>query len=218
MSIFSIFYDIIIIFIGLKFDQLSKDVIEIFPKICISNLLTATTDVLEKRFIETVIEVSDCCQENYHLKSVLHVDSEQVDSEESFNLIADLIEQKKQSDNNVAIVCEKGKKLAATLALTHPIKYDGYKTKNAAELVLRKVPNLNLDEKIMEKLKKWEWKVRKERMIKRSVEMAASQLPLLSVMALFWFGLRMLQEKVEKEHRREREGCDYDYFDIIRWP
>ena len=55
-------------------------------------------------------------------------------------------------------------------------------------------------------------------MIKRSVEMAASQLPLLSVMALFWFGLKMLQEKVEKEHRREREGCDYDYFDIIRWP
>ena len=163
MSIFSIVYDIIIIFIGLKFDQLSRDVIEIFPKISISNLLTATTDVLEKRFIETVIEVSDCCQENYHLKSVLHVDSEQVDSEESFNLIADLIEQKKQSDNNVAIVCEKGKKLAATLALTHPIKYDGYKTKNAAELVLRKVPNLNLDEKIMEKLKKWEWKAELQR-------------------------------------------------------
>ena len=203
---------------GLKCEQLSHDVTEVFPRIATANLLTLTGKILEKNNIETVIEVSEACQENYHLKSVLHIDTEHVDSDESFNLIADLIEQKKQSDNNVAIVCEKGQQLATTLALTHPIKYEGYKTRVAADIVLKKKPQLKLNENVMMKLKKWEWKVRKERMIKRSVEIAVSQLPLMSVMALFWLGIRMLQEKVEREHRKEKDICDYDYFDIIRWP
>ena len=71
---------------------------------------------------------------------------------------------------------------------------------------------------LLARLRTWEWSVRRERLIRRSVEVAASQLPLVSVMALFWLGIRLLQEKVEREHRREQEGGDYEYFDIIRWP
>ena len=198
--------------------ELSKEAIELFPGINVANFLTITTGTLEKNDIETIIEVSDKCQENNHLRSVLHVDANKVDTEESFNLIADLIDQKKQSDSNVAIVCEKGPNLAAALSLTHPIKYDGYKTAKAAQIVLKKKPNIELDERLMAKLKKWEWKVRKERMLRRSVEVAASHLPLMSVMALFWLGIRMLQDKVEREHRREEKLGDCDYFDIIRWP
>jgi len=204
---------------GLKNEELSKDVTELFPRINIANFLTVSGWMLEKNNIETVIEVSDFSQENDHLKSVLHVDAQNADGEENFNLIADLIEQKKLTDSSVAIICEKGPQVAATLSLTHPIKYDGVKTSKAAEIVLKKKPSIQLDERIMRKLKLWEWKVRKERMIRRTVELTASQLPLMSVMALFWLGLRMLQDKVEREHRRdEKDLCDYDYFDIIRWP
>ena len=199
-------------------NELSKDATELFPRINVANFLTITTGTLQRNDIETVIEVSDKCQENNHLRSVLHVDANKVDTEENFNLIADLIDQKKQSDSNVAIVCEKGLNLAATLSLTHPIKYDGHKTSKAAQIVLKKKPNTELDGRLMARLKKWEWKVRKERMFRRSVEVAASHLPLMSVMALFWLGIRMLQEKVEREHRRDKELGESDYFDIIRWP
>ena len=152
--------------------ELSREATELFPGINVANFLTITTGTLEKNDIETIIEVSDKCQENNHLRSVLHVDANKVDTEESFNLIADLIDQKKQSDSNVAIVCEKGPNLAAALSLTHPIKYDGYQTSKAAQIVLKKRPNTELDERLMAKLKKWEWKVRKERMLRRSVEVA----------------------------------------------
>ena len=203
---------------AIKCDQLSSDVKELFPRINIASFLTISAQTLEKNDIETVIEVSDNSQENNHLKSVLHVDAQNVDTEENFNLIADLIDRKKQVDSSVAIVCEQGPQLAATLSLTHPIKYDGYKTSKAAAVVLKKRPGTELDERLLARLRAWEWSVRRERLIRRSVEVAASQLPLVSVMALFWLGIRLLQEKVEREHRREQEGGDYEYFDIIRWP
>merc|ERR1719412_929660 len=194
---------------AIKCDQLSSEVKELFPRINIASFLTISAQTLEK---------SDNSQENNHLKSVLHVDAQNVDTEENFNLIADLIDRKKQVDSSVAIVCEQGPQLAATLSLTHPIKYDGYKTSKAAAVVLKKRPGTELDERLLARLRTWEWSVRRERLIRRSVEVAASQLPLVSVMALFWLGIRLLQEKVEREHRREQEGGDYEYFDIIRWP
>ena len=203
---------------GLRDDVMSRNVTELFPRINVANFYTVSSRTLERNNIETVVEISDHAQENNHLKSVLHVDTKNVENEESFDLIADLIEQKKQADSNVAIVCENDTKLAATLTLTHPIKYDGHKIRQAAEIVLKKRPSVKLDERLMMKMKKWEWKVRKERMLRRSVELAASHLPLLSVVTLFWLGIRLLQEKVEREHKREKDCCDYDYFDIIRWP
>ena len=53
--------------------ELSKEAIELFPGINVANFLTITTGTLEKNDIETIIEVSDKCQENNHLRSVLHV-------------------------------------------------------------------------------------------------------------------------------------------------
>ena len=196
---------------------MSRNVMELFPRINVANFFTVSTKTLERNNIETVIEISDCTQENNHLNSVLHVDTKNVENEESFDLIADLIEQKKLRDSNVAIVSENNS-LSATLSLTHPIKYEGLKTLKAADIVMKKRPTLKLDQNLLLKMKKWEWKVRKERMLKRSVEMVATQLPLLSVVGLFWLGLRFLQDKVEREHRKDKECPDYDYFDIIRWP
>ena len=118
-----------------------------FPRINIASFLTISAQTLEKNDIETVIEVSDNSQENNHLKSVLHVDAQNVDTEENFNLIADLIDRKKQVDSSVAIVCEQGPQLAATLSLTHPIKYDGYKTSKAAAVVLKKRPVVTVSTK-----------------------------------------------------------------------
>merc|ERR1719445_2590912 len=66
--------------------ELSRDATELFPGINVANFLTITTGTLEKNDIETIIEVSDKCQENNHLRSVLHVDANKVDTEESLTL------------------------------------------------------------------------------------------------------------------------------------
>ena len=191
---------------------------ELFPGISIASYLTVSEAALDKNFIETVVEISENIQEHNHLKSILHVDRENSETEENFNLIADLVEQKKKCNKSVGIICEGSTQIAAALCMTHPIKYDGIETGKAAEIVLKKKPQVKLDDKLLAKMKKWEWKVKKERWLKRSVEMAASQLPLLSVVGLFWLAMRILQDKVEREHKGEKDPAEYNYFDIIRWP
>ena len=191
---------------------------ELFPGISMASYLTVSDAALDRNLIETVVDISENIQEHNHLKSILHVDRENSETEENFNLIADLVEQKKKCNANVGIICEGSSQTAAALCMTHPIKYDGIETNKAAQIVLKKKPQVKLDDKLLLKMKKWEWKVKKERWLKRSVEAAASQLPLLSVVALFWLGLRILQDKVEREHSEDKDPAEYNYFDIIRWP
>ena len=210
---------IIIYFVVSKKEEVSHEVTELFPGISVASYLTVSEAALERNMIETVVEISEKIQEHNQLKSILHVDRENAETEENFHLIADLVEQKKKSDASVGIICEESAQLAAALCLTHPIKYDGIETSKAAQIVLKKKPQMKLDDKLLAKMKKWEWKVRKERFVKRSVEMAASQLPLLSVVGLFWLAMRILRDKVEREHRADdKEAAEYDYFDILRWP
>ena len=198
---------------------MSHEVTELFPGINVASYLTVSESALDRKSIETVVEVSEKIQEHNQLKSILHVDRENAETEENFHLIADLVEQKRRSEASVGIICEESAQLAAALCLTHPIKYDGIETFKAAQIVLKKKPQMKLDDKLLAKMKKWERKVRKERFLKRSVEVAASQLPLLSVVGLFWLAMKILQDKVEREHRAEgRDPAEYDYFDILRWP
>ena len=204
-----------------KKEEISHEVTELFPGINVASYLTVSEAALDRNMIETVVEISEKIQEHNQLKSILHVDRENAETEENFHLIADLVEQKKKCDASVGIICEESAQLAAALCLTHPIKYDGIETSKAAQIVLKKKPQMKLDDKLLAKMKKWERKVRKERFLKRSMEGAASQLPLLSVVGLFWLAMRILQDKVEREHRGdEKEGAEsnYDYFDILRWP
>ena len=201
-----------------KKEEISHEVTELFPGISVASYLTVSDAALDRNSIETVVEISENIQEHNHLKSILHVDRENSETEENFNLIADLVEQKKKYNANVGIICEGSSQIAAALCMTHPIKYDGIETDKAAQIVIKKKPQVKLDDKLLLKMRKWEWKVKKERWLKRSVEAAASRLPLLSVVALFWLAIRILQDKVEREHTADKDSAEYNYFDIIRWP
>ena len=201
-----------------KLDQLSKEATELFPQIFTGSFLTLSQSIISKCSLTGVIGISKSLHDIQGVETVMHIQTKAASTEESFNMLADAMENMKQSGKNVLIACEDSIGTAATLAIPHAVKYQSMSVRQAKQLVLKKRKTLDLDQPTLIKLLVWEKKLRRVQFCEKLVKSASTHLPVMSVFALLCFALRLFQDEIERQHQLEKQTPEYPYFDILRWP
>jgi len=203
---------------GATQDQLSKEVTEIFPGVHLGSFLTLSENSTTKHKITTVIEISREKHDIPAADAVIHIQMNGAATDESFDKIADNIENAKSEESNTLISCEESTGLAATLSIAYAIKYEGMSVKDASKSVSKRRPKAELDQTTLIKLSAWERKLRRKQLCQKTMQMLRAWLPMVSVLGLLCLALRLFQDEIERQHQMEKETPEYEYFHILKWP
>jgi len=204
---------------GTHKDQLSKEVTEVFPGLHISSFLTLPENSFSKHDIKTVIELSDNIHDLKNTK-VLHINLSKVAKalDDTFSIVADEVVNAKKQDHAVLISCEETTGLAATICMAYLIKYEGWNVKTAAYIIKERRPNIVLDQTMIVQLEAWKHQLWKQKLFENMFHLFVSWIPLLLLIGVFVFLLRMYQEEVERIYMEDKQTPEYEYFDILKWP
>jgi hypothetical protein len=197
---------------------LSKEVTEVFPGVHLGSFLTLSENCNTKHKIATVIEI---CREVHDIPAVdavIHIQMNGAATDESFDKIADNIENTKNEGSNALISCEESTGLAATLSIAYAIKYEGMSVKDASKNVSKRRPKAELDQTTLIKLSAWERKLRRKQLCQKTMQMLTDWLPMVSVLGLLCLALKLFQDEIERQHQIEKETPEYEYFHILKWP
>lgn len=203
---------------GAKQDQLSNEVTEIFPGLHLGSFLTLSENCITKQGIATVVEISTELHDVPKVNTVTHIQINGASTDESFDKIADRVEEAKKEGGNALISCEENTGLAATLSIAYAIKYKGMTARVASRTVSKRRPKADLDQTTLIKLSTWEWKLRRKNLYQNTMKMAATWLPMVSVLALLCLMLKIFQDEIERQHQLEKTTPEYEYFHILKWP
>jgi len=204
---------------GTHKDQLSKEVTEVFTGLNISSFLTLSENSLSKHDIKTVIELSHNHQDVRNTE-VFHINLSKVTEplDDIFSKVADKVSDAKKEENAVLITCEDSTGLAAIMCMAYLIKYEGLDVKTAAKIMKERRPNSVLDQHMMVQLETWKKKLWKQKLLENLINLVLSWIPLLLILGVFVFLLRMFQEEIERIYKEDKQTPGYEYFDILRWP
>ena len=125
---------------------MSKEVTEVFPGVHLGSFLTLSENCITKHKIATVIEISREVHDIPAADAVIHIQMNGAATDESFDKIADNIENTKNEVSNALISCEESTGLAATLSIAYAIKYEGMSVKDASKDVSKRRPEAELDQ------------------------------------------------------------------------
>jgi len=203
---------------GAKQDQISNEVTEVFPGLHLGSFLTLSENCITKHGIATVVEVSKELHDVPTVDTVTHIQMHGASTDENFDKIADRVEEARKEGGNTLISCEENTGLAATLSIAYAIKYKGMTARVASKTVSKRRPKAGLDQTTLIKLSAWEWKLRRKLLYQNTMNMVATWLPLVSVLALLCLGLRLFQDEIERQHQEEKTTPEYEYFHILKWP
>jgi len=203
---------------GAKQDQISNEVTEIFPGLHLGSFLTLSENCIAKHGIATVVEVSKELHDVPAVGTVTHLQTNGASTDESFDKIADRVEEARKEGGSTLISCEENTGLAATLSIAYAIKYKGMTARVASKTVSKRRPKAGLDQTTLIKLSAWEWKLRRKQLYKNTMNMVATWLPMVSVLALLCLALRLFQDEIERQHQEEKTTPEYEYFHILKWP
>lgn len=191
---------------------------EVFPGVHLGSFLTLSENCNTKHKIATVIEISREVHDIPAADAVIHIQMNGAATEESFDKIADNIENTKNEGSNALISCEESTGLAATLSIAYAIKYEGMSVKDASKNVSKRRPKAELDQTTLIKLSAWERKLRRKQLCQKTMQMLTAWLPMVSVLGLLCLALRLFQDEIERQHQMEKETPEYEYFHILKWP
>ena len=206
------------LFLGAKQDQISNEVTEIFPGLHLGSFLTLSENCIAKHGIATVVEVSKELHDVPAVGTVTHLQTNGASTDESFDKIADRVEEARKEGGSTLISCEENTGLAATLSIAYAIKYKGMTARVASKTVSKRRPKAGLDQTTLIKLSAWEWKLRRKQLYQNTMNMVATWLPMVSVLALLCLALRLFQDEIERQHQEEKTTPEYEYFHILKWP
>ena len=191
---------------------------EVFPGVHLGSFLTLSENCNTKHKIATVIEISREVHDIPAADAVIHIQMNGAATDESFDKIADNIENTKNEGSNALISCEESTGLAATLSIAYAIKYEGMSVKDASKNVSKRRPKTELDQTTLIKLSAWERKLRRKQLCQKTMQMLTAWLPMVSVLGLLCLALRLFQDEIERQHQMEKETPEYEYFHILKWP
>lgn len=191
---------------------------EVFPGVHLGSFLTLSENCNTKHKIATVIEISREVHDIPAADAVIHIQMNGAATDESFDKIADNIENTKNEGSNALISCEESTGLAATLSIAYAIKYEGMSVKDASKNVSKRRPKAELDQTTLIKLSAWERKLRRKQLCQKTMQMLTAWLPMVSVLGLLCLALRLFQDEIERQHQMEKETPEYEYFHILKWP
>ena len=191
---------------------------EVFPGVHLGSFLTLSENCNTKHKIATVIEISREVRDIPAADAVIHIQMNGAATDESFDKIADNIENTKNEGSNALISCEESTGLAATLSIAYAIKYEGMSVKDASKNVSKRRPKAELDQTTLIKLSAWERKLRRKQLCQKTMQMLTAWLPMVSVLGLLCLALRLFQDEIERQHQMEKETPEYEYFHILKWP
>ena len=191
---------------------------EVFPGVHLGSFLTLSENCNTKHKIATVIEISREVRDIPAADAVIHIQMNGAATDESFDKIADNIENTKNEGSNALISCEESTGLAATLSIACAIKYMGMSVKDASKDVSKRRPEAELDQTTLIKLSAWERKLRRKQLCQKTMQMLTAWLPMVSVLGLLCLALRLFQDEIERQHQMEKETPEYEYFHILKWP
>jgi len=203
---------------GAKQDHLLHEVTEIFPGLHLGSFLTMSESCINKHGIATVVEVSNALHDIPAVDTVTHIQTNGATTDESFDKIADRVEETKKEGGSTLISCEDNTGLAATLSIAYAIKYKGMTARVASKTVSKRRPKACLDQTTLIKLSAWEWKLRRKQLYQNTMNMVSTWLPMVSVLALLCLALKLFQDEIERQHQEEKTTPDYEYFHILKWP
>ena len=191
---------------------------EVFPGVHLGSFLTLSENCNTKHKIATVNEISREVHDIPAADAVIHIQMNGAATDESFDKIADNIENTKNEGSNALISCEESTGLAATLSIAYAIKYMGMSVKDASKDVSKRRPEAELDQTTLIKLSAWERKLRRKQLCQKTMQMLTAWLPMVSVLGLLCLALRLFQDEIERQHQMEKETPEYEYFHILKWP
>ena len=191
---------------------------EVFPGVHLGSFLTLSENCNTKHKIATVIEISREVHDIPAADAVIHIQMNGAATDESFDKIADNIENTKNEGSNALISCEESTGLAATLSIAYAIKYEGMSVKDASKNVSKRRPKAELDQTTLIKLSAWERKLQCKQLCQKTMQMLTAWLPMVSVLGLLCLALRLFQDEIERQHQMEKETPEYEYFHILKWP
>jgi len=151
---------------------------------------------------------------------VFHINLSKVTEplDDIFSKVADKVSDAKKEENAVLITCEDSTGLAAIMCMAYLIKYEGLDVKTAAKIMKERRPNSVLDQHMMVQLETWKKKLWKQKLLENLINLVLSWIPLLLILGVFVFLLRMFQEEIERIYKEDKQTPGYEYFDILRWP
>ena len=151
---------------------------------------------------------------------MLHINLSKDDStlEDTFAQIADKVATIKKQDLAALISCEKSTGLAATMCLAYLLKYEGVGVKAATKVLKERRPNAVLDQLMIVKLEAWQKKLWRQQFLDSLLYTFMSWLPLLLLLGLLFFLLKIFQREMEKIYEEGKKTPEYEYFDILKWP
>ena len=204
---------------------MSKEITKLADFLYIASYTALKEKDLSKDGITSVIEISDYP----HLQSindVLHIrqTDDNVALENTFEQVADKVENTKKVGGKVLIACEESVGLAATLSASYFIKYEKLSTREAVKLVEKKRPQAKLHAGTILRLEEWEGKQQGRKLSGGLSSMVASWLPMVFVIILGYLLFKKIFERVDQDHMDEkRTDSDmymklYEYFDVRKWP
>jgi hypothetical protein len=200
-------------------DQLSKAVTEVIPGLHLAGYLTLSQHDLTKYCIKTVIAVT----KDHNLipnTEMLYIDLSE-DKEtlgDIFTAVAAKVANAKEQGHAALICSETSTGLAATMCLPYLLKYQGITLEAARNLMKERRPNAALDPRLLSKLDAWQKKLWRQQFGQNLVQIIGSSLPLVMMMGMMFWMVRMFQRKMERQYEEEKKTTEYEYFDILKWP
>ena len=189
------------------------------PGLHLASFLTLSQHDLSKHCIKTVIVVT----KDHNLipnTEMLHIDMPEDEETlvDTFTAIAAKVANAKEQGDPALICCETSTGLAATLCLPYLLKYQGMTLEAATKLMRERRPNSILDPRLLSKLDAWQKKLWRQRFGQNLVQIIGTSLPLVMLMGMMFWMVRMFQRKMERQYEEEKKTLEYEYFDILKWP
>jgi len=206
-------------------EESSKEVTKILDGLYLASYTALKESDASKDGITSVIEISS---NNKPLAKtdVLHIRlyEDNAALEDTFEQIADKVENSRKGGGKVLIACEQSTGLAAVLCIPYFIKYEGMSAREAAKILEEKRHLAKLHTGTLLRIEEWERKLQAGKLSGGLSSFVASWLPMVFVILLGYLVLKMVFERVDREHMEEKRSTSdmymklYEYFDVRKWP
>jgi len=209
----------------LEKEESSKEITKILDFLYIGSYTAIKEKDMSREGINSVIEISNY-QNLTSFNDVLHIrhTEESVTLQNTFEQIADKVENTKKSEGKILIACEESTGLSATMCVPFLIKYEKMSPREAVKMIEKKRPQAKLHAGIILRIEEWEGRLHGRKLSGGFSSLVASWLPMVFVIILGYLLFKKIFEIVDKNHDLEkRTDSDiymqlYEYFDVRKWP